>query len=142
MAVTFRMKACWLLLACSLLLITQSHAKSRWTGYSERGQASFYAHQHQGRRTASGERYQHHKLTAAHRKLPFGSQVKVTNLRNGKTTIVRINERGPFVKGRILDLSQSAFRKLAPLSAGTIPVKIERLDKNSGCTKNCSSPKR
>lgn len=96
-----------------------------WTGYTASGQASFYADKFQNKRTASGERYTHDLDTAAHRDLPFGSIVKVTNKRNGKSVIVRINDRGPFVKGRIIDLSKSAFSHIENLSSGLINVQID-----------------
>lgn len=117
-----------LLAGCSLLPQKQPGAGGRWTGHSESGQASFYADKHQGRKTANGELYSQQKMTAAHKKLPFGTQVKVTNLSNGKSTVVRINDRGPFVRGRIIDLSKAAFARLAPLSAGILKVQIEVVD--------------
>lgn len=76
------------------------------------GVASYYAHQFHGRRTASGERYDMHAMTAAHRTLPLPSYARVTNPANGRSVIVRVNDRGPFVKGRIVDLSHAAARKL------------------------------
>jgi len=97
-------------------------------GYQETGQASFYAMKFQSRPTASGERFDQSAYTAAHRKLPFGTKVKVTNVRTGKSVIVRINDRGPFVKGRIIDLSRSAFSKIGDTRAGVIDVKLEVVD--------------
>ncbi|ELR71009.1 Rare lipoprotein A precursor [Fulvivirga imtechensis AK7] len=91
----------------------------------QNGQASFYADKFEGRPTASGEKYSHSKLTAAHRSLPFGTMVKVTNLKNNKSVIVRINDRGPFVKGRIIDLSKSAAQKLGFTHQGVTKVNIE-----------------
>jgi len=82
----------------------------------------------QSRPTASGERFDQSAYTAAHRKLPFGTKVKVTNVRTGKSVIVRINDRGPFVKGRIIDLSRSAFSKIGDTRAGVIDVKLEVVD--------------
>lgn len=111
---------------CSLL--PQSGSGAGLSSGSESGKASFYADKHQGRKTANGEIYSQQKMTAAHKKLPFGTQVKVTNLNNGKSTVVRINDRGPFVRGRIIDLSKAAFSRLAPLSAGIISVKIDVVD--------------
>ena len=96
-----------------------------WIGYTESGQASFYADEFQNRRTASGELYQHDLKTAAHRSVPFGSNVKVTNRSNGKSVIVKINDRGPFVEGRVIDLSQIAFSSIGSLSSGLIDVEIE-----------------
>ena len=98
---------------------------SNWIGYTESGKASYYATKFQSKKTASGELYDKAKMTAAHKKLPFGTKVKVTNIKNRKSVIVKINDRGPFVKGRIIDLSGSAFNSIANLSAGVIKVKIE-----------------
>jgi len=98
-----------------------------WAGFSEAGQASFYADKFQNRQTASGAIYKHELATAAHKKLPFGSKVRVTNLENGKDVVVKINDRGPFVKGRIIDLSKSAFSRIGSTSSGLIDVKIEVL---------------
>ncbi len=95
------------------------------------GKASFYADKFEGRSTASGEKYSHTKLTAAHLTLPFGTKVKVTNLSNKKTAIVRINDRGPFVQGRIIDLSKAAAMKLDFIKAGVAEVKIEVIDENN-----------
>ena len=94
----------------------------------ERGQASFYAARFHGRRTASGERYDHQALTVAHRTLPFGTVLRVTNERNGRTLTVRVNDRGPHVRGRILDLSGAAARRLGV--TGTAPVTIEVLGRD------------
>ena len=94
-------------------------------GFTETGLASFYADRHQNQKTASGERYSHNLRTAAHKKLPFGSQVRVTNVQTGKSVMVRINDRGPFVRGRIIDLSKSAFSEIGSTSAGLLRVKIE-----------------
>ncbi|MCY7421998.1 MAG: septal ring lytic transglycosylase RlpA family protein [Chitinophagaceae bacterium] len=91
---------------------------------TESGKASFYADKFKGRQTASGEIFRQNKRTAAHKSLPFGSRVKVTNLTNGKTVKVRINDRGPFVAGRIIDLSKKAARKLNMINAGVASVKI------------------
>ena len=77
-----------------------------------------------GRETASGERLNQKANTAAHKKLPFGTMVKVTNVKNGKSVLVRINDRGPFVKGRIIDLTRSAFASIGNLESGIIDVKI------------------
>lgn len=98
------------------------------SGYVETGKASFYANLHQSKKTASGEIYDHNLITAAHKTLPFGTKVRVTNINNGKTVVVKINDRGPFVKGRILDLSRSAFSSIASTSSGVIEVKIEVIE--------------
>lgn len=97
-------------------------------GSSETGEASYYAQAHHGKRTASGERFNQNALTAAHRTLPFGTQVRVTNLNNERSVVVRINDRGPFVRGRIIDVSRAAAERLGMLRAGVVPVRIEVLD--------------
>ncbi len=97
----------------------------KWVGHKETGKASYYADKFQGRKTANGEIYKAGKKTAAHRTLPFGSQVKVTNVRNGKSVVVRINDRGPFVRGRIIDLSRSAFSSIGSTRDGLLNVRIE-----------------
>jgi len=107
---------------CSTL---QPSLKDNWIGFTEAGQASYYADKHQNRKTASGEIYKHQLKTAAHKKLPFGSSVKVTNVKNGKSVIVKVNDRGPFVKGRIIDLSKSAFSSIGNISSGLVNVRIE-----------------
>lgn len=95
--------------------------------YSAQGGASYYAKKFNGKRTASGEKHQPQALTAAHRTLPFGTMVLVTNLRNKKQVIVRINDRGPFTKGRIIDLSHSAASQIDMIRAGVANVKVEQL---------------
>ena len=81
-----------------------------------------------GKRTASGERVNSGALTAAHKTLPFGTMVRVTNTRNNKSVVVRINDRGPHVRGRIIDLSREAAERLGMLRAGVAPVRVESLD--------------
>lgn len=92
------------------------------------GFASFYGHKFQGRRTASGERYDVHRLTCAHRTEPFGTRLRVTDLESGKSVVVRVNDRGPFSRGRIIDLSLAAARELGMVRRGLARVKLERLD--------------
>lgn len=92
---------------------------------SEKGKASYYAKKFHGNKTTSGEKFSIYKLTAAHRTLKFGTMVKVTNTDNGKSVVVRINDRGPFTKSKLIDLSPAAFEELASLSKGVINVKIE-----------------
>lgn len=89
------------------------------------GVASYYAHAHHGRRTASGERFDMMAMTAAHRTLPFGTRVRVTNLANGRRAVVRINDRGPFKGRRVLDLSLAAARELGMVGTGTARVRLE-----------------
>lgn len=93
----------------------------------ETGVASYYAHQHDGRRTASGERFDMSAMTAAHRTLPFGSRVRVTNLDNGRSVVVRINDRGPFRKARVIDVSYAAAQELRMVTPGTARVQIDIL---------------
>ncbi len=89
------------------------------------GIASYYNDKHHGKKTASGEIYHNAKLTAAHRTLPFGTEVKVTNLSNGKWVTVRINDRGPYAKGRLIDLSKVAAQQIGLIKMGIAKVKIE-----------------
>jgi rare lipoprotein A len=93
-------------------------------GFRETGMASYYARKFQHRKTASGERLNNNAMTAAHKTLPFGTEVIVKNLNNGKSVEVRINDRGPFVKGRIIDLTRAAFSKIANLDKGVAKVEI------------------
>ena len=108
------------LLFSALLFFTTSCARK----ITETGKASYYADKFQGRRTASGEVFRQRKMTAAHRTLHFGTRVKVTNLDNGRSIKVRVNDRGPFVAGRIIDLSSNAARKLGMKQAGVANVRI------------------
>ncbi|MHA6492574.1 septal ring lytic transglycosylase RlpA family protein [Pseudomonas borbori] len=96
-------------------------------GYQAEGKASYYGARHHGNKTASGERFDRNGLTAAHRSLPFGSHVLVTNLRNDKSVIVRINDRGPYARGRIIDLSEKAAAQIDMLRAGVVPVRVQQL---------------
>lgn len=94
------------------------------------GKASYYANQFHGKKTANGETFDMNELTAAHPSLPFGTRVRVTNLRNGRDVIVRINDRGPFVKGRIIDLSAEAAKEIGLFRAGTAQVRVEAIKKS------------
>ena len=93
--------------------------------YREIGRASWYGPGFHGRQTASGDRFDQNDQTAAHRKLPLGSEVTVTNLENGRKVTVQINDRGPYVKGRHIDLSKAAARKLGMVGDGVVRVRIE-----------------
>lgn len=97
----------------------------------EEGWASWYGGKFHGRETASGEIFNTNDFTAAHRTLAFGTRLKVTNTANGKSVIVRVNDRGPFVKGRIIDLSQAAAIELDMIGAGTAYVRIEQIGSES-----------
>jgi rare lipoprotein A len=96
-------------------------------GYLEEGNASWYGVPFNGRRASNGEIYDMYKLTAAHRTLPFETMVRVTNLNNGKSTTVRITDRGPFVDNRIIDLSLAAAREIESIGPGVVPVRVEVL---------------
>ncbi|OAI94299.1 septal ring lytic transglycosylase RlpA family protein [Pseudomonas putida] len=96
-------------------------------GYDETGTASFYGSRHHGKRTASGEPFNQHGLTAAHRTLPFGTRVLVTNLRNERSVVVRINDRGPHTRGRLIDLSKAAAQQLDMFRSGTARVRVQSL---------------
>ena len=97
------------------------------SGYTEQGNASWYGAPFHGRRASNGEIYDMYKLTAAHRTLPFETMVRVTNLNNGKSTVVRITDRGPFVDNRIIDLSLAAAREVDSVGSGVVPVRVEVL---------------
>lgn len=125
-----------LLLMCMMAMVA-CHRKTAPSGSdelgsgkrrTETGNASYYADKFIGRPTASGEKYNANAYTAAHRKLAFGTKVKVTNVANGKSVVVRINDRGPFVSGRIIDLSKAAAQKIGLIAAGVAKVKIEYVD--------------
>ena len=92
------------------------------------GKASWYGDAHHGKKTASGEAYDMAELTAAHRSLPLGTRVRVVNLENGRSVVVRVNDRGPFARGRIIDLSRAAARELGHLDTGVFTVRIEVLE--------------
>lgn len=101
-------------------------------GSLQEGKASYYAHKFHGRPTASGEVYDENALTAAHKTLAFGTTVRVTNLNNGKKVVVRINDRGPFVEGRIIDLSFKAAQEVDMIGAGVVDVRMEVLNTRGG----------
>ena len=98
------------------------------------GKASFYADKFEGTPTASGEKYRHNKLTAAHKTLPFGTRVKVTNITNSEAVEVVINDRGPYVDNRIIDLSKSAAEKLGFVNQGLADIRLEVIDAGDGKT--------
>jgi rare lipoprotein A len=94
------------------------------------GKASYYAHRFHGRKTANGERYNMHAMTCAHKKLPFNSEVRVTNRSNGRSVTLRVNDRGPYAKGRIIDVSLAAAKQLGMMKKGVVPVKVEVLKRS------------
>ncbi len=97
-------------------------------GYAEQGVASWYGREFHGRRTSNGEVYDMYALSAAHKTLPLPTRARVTNIATGKSIVVRINDRGPFKKGRLIDLSYAAARELGFVNAGTAMVEVEALD--------------
>lgn len=115
-----------------LLSILLCFSLASATAQVQVGKASFYADKFEGSPTASGEKYKASKLTAAHKTLPFGTKVRVTNLANNESVVVTINDRGPFVEGRIIDVSKSAAEKLSFFNQGTAEVKLEIVDATDG----------
>lgn len=116
------------LFICGLLAGCASYPRHYDEGYTQRGLASWYGPDFDGRRTADGETFNMRELTAAHRHIPFGSIVRVTNLQNGASVDVRINDRGPYSDDdRIIDVSSAAADILQMKRAGTVPVEIELL---------------
>ena len=114
------MKIRHLAFAASVIFFLSSCARK----ITETGKGSFYADKFEGRPTASGEKFDQDKMTAAHRTLPFGTKVKVTNQANGRSVTVTVNDRGPFAAGRIIDVSKKAANKLGMVNAGVANVKI------------------
>lgn len=98
--------------------------RARPGGDGQTGMISYYGGKFHGRKTASGARFDKNAMTAAHRTLPFGTRLKVTNLANGKSVVVTVNDRGPFSHGRILDLSEAAARKIGMMDKGTVRATI------------------
>ncbi|MCX2744867.1 septal ring lytic transglycosylase RlpA family protein [Mangrovivirga sp. M17] len=116
------------LIISGLVMLVSSNAIAQDTSFSkhtEEGIASYYHDKFTGRSTASGEKYDPKKLTAAHPKHPFGTVLKVTNLKTGASTTVTVNDRGPWVKGRIIDVSRVAAEKIGLIRAGLLKVKVE-----------------
>lgn len=97
----------------------------------QHGMASWYGAEEEGRLTADGERFNRHEFTAASRHFPFNTIVRVTNENNGRSVEVRINDRGPFARGRVLDVSEAAANSLDMKTSGTVPVKIEVVESSS-----------
>ena len=133
-----RLKRGILAIACAAFLVllagcTTTHYRSdpKLIGYTERGVASFYAMKFLFRKTSSGERFNQLALTAAHKTLPFGTRVRVTNLQNNRSVVVRINDRGPFIEGRIIDLSRYAFSRIGDTGTGLLDVMIEVVNERS-----------
>jgi len=115
---------CILLASCSSVVRFSSNGEINSEGKAT-GKASYYADKYHGRKTANGEIFDMNDFTAAHRTLPFNTQLKVTNLKNGKSVIVRINDRGPFVADRIIDLSKAAAEEIDMIKSGVAEVEIQ-----------------
>ena|SRR5688500_16310908 len=115
-------KKCFRLSPVLILFLMYGCAGSKFT---EEGKASYYSNKLAGRKMANGEKYNPKKLTAAHKTLPFGTRIKVTNLETKKSVKVKVTDRGPFTPGRILDLSYSAADKLNIVKAGVAPIKLK-----------------
>ncbi|KAA9340193.1 septal ring lytic transglycosylase RlpA family protein [Adhaeribacter soli] len=113
----------------TLLFALNLSAFASGTGKTQTGTASWYGSKYHGKRSSSGEIYNKNKMTAAHPSLPFGTEVKVTNLSNNQVVVVRITDRGPFSKYRIIDLSEAAARKIGMIRSGTAKVTMEILSK-------------
>ena len=135
-AFTFAIGALLVCVACGSAASTAEHPANRGRTSTEPaprrsqvwyGKASWYCERFHGRKTASGERFDHRALTAAHRKLPFGTWVRVTNKKNGRAVVVRINDRGPYSGGRVIDLSRGAAQAVNMTETGIAPVKLEVL---------------
>jgi rare lipoprotein A len=110
------------------------------SGQVQTGKASFYADKFEGSPTASGEKYKHNKLTAAHKSLPFGTKVRLTNLANSQTVEVTINDRGPYVEDRIVDVSRAAAEQLGFINSGLAEVRLEVIDAGDGKTSDPGRP--
>lgn len=121
-------RKCYILSVIIFLFIGISQPLLAQTTDIQKGQASWYGSQYHGKKTSSGELYNKNKMTAAHKTLPFGTKVKVTNLENNESVIVRINDRGPFVGDRIIDVSEVAAQELEFHDAGIGNVKVEVLE--------------
>ncbi len=118
-----------LLLGLSFIILLSFNTNAQ-VGFTQEGMASYYANEFEGRTTASGERFSHKKATCSHMSIPFGALIKITNLENNTTAIVRVNDRGPFVPDRIVDVSQSVAERLGMIGKGTVKVRIEVVDNN------------
>lgn len=121
------------------LLAADVFASAALSVYKSSAVASYYADKYHGRKTSNGEVFNMYDLTAAHKTLPFNTKVKVTNLSNGKSVIVRINDRGPFVKGREIDLSKAAAVKIGMIKSGTAKVSLEIVGGDGASVQNASA---
>jgi len=116
-----------LVLTAALFAILSVPSLAAGPGSVQKGIASYYHDSLHGNKTASGQVYNKNKMSAAHKSLPLGSKVRVTDVRSGKSIVVRVNDRGPFVRGRIIDLSRQAAKQLGMIKKGVTPVKVEVL---------------
>ncbi|HYN79062.1 MAG TPA: septal ring lytic transglycosylase RlpA family protein [Lamprocystis sp. (in: g-proteobacteria)] len=117
------------LLMIGLMVGTHSQAAA-FSGNAQSGMASFYHDRFHGRRTASGAAYNKNAHSAAHKSLPLGTQVRVTDARSGRSVVVRINDRGPYARGRVIDLSRAAANEIGLVSKGVAKVRLEVLGRN------------
>jgi rare lipoprotein A len=118
-----------MLLPCALVCVLAPAARGQVDiGYSEVGIASYYGSEFHGRSTATGERFNMWAMTAAHKSLPYDARVRVTNLENNQSVVVRINDHGPFKPGRIIDLSKGAAARIGMIAKGTTKVRLEVID--------------
>jgi rare lipoprotein A len=122
-----RYRACGIMALIGLICLDMLGC-SKAPSHTLQGVASWYGYPHHGRLTASGRRFDMYGLTAAHRTLPLGTRLRVTNLNNGRAVIVTVTDRGPFVKQRVLDLSYAAARAIGMIGPGTAPVRLEILE--------------
>lgn len=119
-------KATFLLLTIAFILTGCGAKKGAYAVYDKKAVATYYADKFNGRKTASGEKFSNSKLTAAHKKLPFGTKLKVTNTANGKSVVVTVNDRGPFTRGYDIDLSKKAFMEISEhKKQGKLTVTLE-----------------
>lgn len=116
------------ILLIGIISCTGASVYKSTTGITGSGTASWYGDKFHGKMTASGQKHNKHKLTAAHRTLPFGTKVRVTNKKSKKSVVVTVNDRGPFVKNRVMDLSKAAFKKIASLKEGVIEIGYEVIE--------------
>ncbi len=117
-----------LTLAIAWLLVFAFPVQSASVGDTTTGIAAYYSNVFHGRRTASGERYNKNAYTAAHKRLPFGTRVRITNLENRKSVVLKINDRGPYKKNRIIDVSRRAARDLGFIRKGLTKVRLEVIE--------------
>lgn len=128
---SYRQQRTWMALAAMALLLCLSPLLSQrslsTSAQTQKGKASYYSRRATGARTASGTKLHHDSMTCAHRTFPFGTMLKVTNLNNGKSVVVKVTDRGPYGRGRIIDLSWGAAKAIDMLAQGVVAVVVERL---------------